>query len=151
MAARALNSVGIVVLQLFSAGVDPNHVLTKDEAVDATRGFESAIDSLDSAGIINPEKVGIAGFSRTCWYVENALVTMPHRFAAATVADGVSYSLMQYLIFGPSNTLLERESRELIGAPPIGDGIRQWIQSGPEFHTDIRWLRERRSHRIPSS
>jgi dipeptidyl aminopeptidase/acylaminoacyl peptidase len=136
MAARALESAGIMVLQVFGTGGDPSHLSTNDEAVDAVQGFESAIDALDAATMIDPNRVGIVGFSRTCWYVENALVNMPGRFAAATVADGVSYSYTQYLFFGPSSTLMERNYLQVIGTPPIGDGINQWIRYAPEFHTE---------------
>jgi hypothetical protein len=136
MAVRALNSAGIMVLQLFSSGGDPNHLSTNDEAADAVQGFESAIDALDSGGMIDPKKVGIIGFSRTCWYVENALVKLPGRFAAASVADGVSYSYTQYLLFGPSSTLMERNYVQVIGAAPIAEGLNQWIRYSPEFHTD---------------
>lgn len=135
MAARALESAGIVVLQVGTGG-DPGHLSSKDEAMDAVEGYDSAIDALDVEGIIDPKKVGIVGFSRTCWYVENALVKIPDRFAAATVADGVSYSYMQYLFFSPSSSLMERNYLQVVGAPPVGDGINQWIRSAPEFHAE---------------
>lgn len=136
MAARALQSAGIMVLQVFGAGGDPSHLSTSDEADDAVQGFESAIEALDGAAMIDSHKVGIVGFSRTCWYVETALVNMPGRFAAATVADGVSYSYTQYLFFGPSSALMERNYKQVVGTAPLGAGITKWIRSAPEFHTE---------------
>lgn len=135
MAARALASAGVMVLQV-GQGADPSHVGSNVEALDAVQGYEAAIDALDVEGMIEPSKVGIVGFSRTCWYVENALIRTPHRFAAATIADGVSYSYMQYHFFGPSSELMQHSYEQVIGSAPAGDGIAEWVRLAPDFQAN---------------
>jgi len=79
-AARPLAAIGIVVLQIRDR---LDHVVTLDEASGNILGYESAIEQLASDGLIDPRRVGIIGFSRTCYYVESALIKDPQRFAAA--------------------------------------------------------------------
>lgn len=135
MAARALASAGLMVLQVGGGG-DLAHIGTNDEAMDNVEAYETAINALDVAGFIDTGKVGIVGFSRTCWYVENALIAEPGRFAAATIADGVSYGYMQYHLFGPDGVLLRRSYEEVVGVAPIGEGLSTWIRLAPDFHAE---------------
>jgi len=44
---------------------------------------------LVAQGLVDPERVGIIGFSRTCWYVMGALTTSALHIRAASVTDGV--------------------------------------------------------------
>ena len=61
--------------------------------------YESAIDYLDRRGLIDRNRVGIMGFSRTFWYVTYTLTHSKHHFAAAAIADGLDYSYFQYMAF----------------------------------------------------
>jgi dipeptidyl aminopeptidase/acylaminoacyl peptidase len=54
--------------------------------------YESAIEYLDRRGLIDRDRVGIIGFSRTCWHVTYTLTHSKHHFAAAAIADGVDLS-----------------------------------------------------------
>jgi len=127
-AARALASHGIVVLQMAERFDD---LVTAQEASNRVLGYESAIDHLASEGIVDPKRVGIIGFSRTCYHVESALIKDPERFAAATLADGVDASYMQYLLFAESS--LARESEQIYGNVPFGEGLREWTERSPGF------------------
>ena len=129
MAARPLASAGLIVLQVAPNGT---HVGQLREATDNVLGFGSAIDQLTADGLIDPKRVGIAGFSRTSWYVEHALIDDPDRFAAASIADGTDQSYMQEILFEPEwNT---SEPRKLYGAAPFGDGLKRWLELAPSFH-----------------
>jgi dipeptidyl aminopeptidase/acylaminoacyl peptidase len=136
MAARALASAGIMVLQI------PDHIgkdlVTAQEARRHAQGFVSAIAQLNADGLVDPKKVGIVGFSRTCWYVETALIEHPESFAAATLADGVDESYMQYHFFvGPWSWSGEGEFEKINGARPFGEeGLRKWMDKAPGFHLD---------------
>ena len=134
-AARALASSGVIVLQVGRGG-DPAHNGSVEEANDNVEAYETAIDSLDTTGIIDKNKVGIVGFSRTCWYVENALIKAPQRYAAAIIADGVNYSYMQYHFFGPGNAFVQRDDEQVIGSVPIGKGLQKWLELAPDFRSD---------------
>jgi len=130
-AGRALASHGIVVLQMAERFDD---LVTAQEASNRVLGFESAIDHLVSEGMVDAKKVGIIGFSRSSYHVESALIKDPELFAAATIADGVDYSYMQYLLWAEYPTSLESE--QIYGNGPFGEGLREWTQRSPGFRLD---------------
>jgi dipeptidyl aminopeptidase/acylaminoacyl peptidase len=130
-AVRAMAAVGIMVLQMPRR---TDHYGTGQEAEDQIVGFESAIESLDHDGLINPEKVGIVGFSHTCYHVESALVSDSNRFAAATIADGMDGSYLQYLYSAGDPTAYLFV--QMYGANPFGAGLRKWINRAPGFNLD---------------
>ena len=73
-AARALAAAGIAVLQVKdSDGRCP--LVTVDEGPCAVAGYEAAANQLISEGLVDPERIGIIGFSRTCFYVMETLTT----------------------------------------------------------------------------
>jgi dipeptidyl aminopeptidase/acylaminoacyl peptidase len=131
-AARQLASAGIAVLQVQRR---LPHTFDTAEADAQLAGFQGAIQALSDEGLIDAGKVGLVGFSASAWYIENALIKDPKRFAAATIAEGVDVSYLQYR-FGISNPLLRREYETIIGAEPMGDGLKQWIATAPGFHLD---------------
>lgn len=135
MAARPLASAGIMVLQV------PDHPekesVTSEEARHHIEGIIDGIDQLVADGLVDPKRVGIIGFSRTCWYVESALISYPHVFAAATIADGVDESYMQYHLLTGSRTFT-RELEKINQARPFGaQGLSRWLQEAPSFHLDV--------------
>lgn len=130
-AARALASAGMIVLQM---PVRHDHLVTTQEAPDQIRGFKSAIDRLVAKGLVLRDKVGIIGFSRTCYHVESALIQDPRMFAAATLADGVDESYMQDLLFTPNQSTSEAE--QIYQSPPFGPSLSRWLQLAPGFNLD---------------
>jgi len=130
MAARALSSAGFVVLQTTSRS---DHMLTTQEATDEIVGWKAAVAQLSKDGLVDPKRVGVIGFSRTCWYVEQALIDEPKLFAAATIADGVDNSYMTYRLFGEGRPSMVKEYRKIIGTSPVGDGLATWMQRAPSF------------------
>jgi len=134
MAARPLASAGMIVLQIPDRpGKD---LVTADEAERHVEGYVSAIAQLNSEGLIDPKRVGIVGFSRTCWYVESALIKYPTSFAAATIADGVDESYMQYHMF-TGDPSWDREFEKINQARPFSEeGLKKWMELAPGFHLD---------------
>ncbi|MFC6647119.1 hypothetical protein ACFQBQ_16365 [Granulicella cerasi] len=130
MAAFPLASAGIAVLQL---GSNADHFVTPLELGDQLLGYQSAINHLVQDGIVDRQRVGIIGFSRTAWHVEGALVRDPRLFAAATIADGVDVSYTQYMLFGESNAGLAGEFDRINGAAPFGEGLHQWMDTAVGF------------------
>jgi dipeptidyl aminopeptidase/acylaminoacyl peptidase len=127
-AARPLAASGFAVLQ-----IEDNHEQTEslEEAKIHVNGYAAAIDKLAESGLIDPKRVGIIGFSRTCWFVEESLLESPDRFAAAVIADGVDQSYFQYMLVAPEWPALE--SQRYNGGKPIGKGLDSWIKSAPDF------------------
>jgi dipeptidyl aminopeptidase/acylaminoacyl peptidase len=141
-AARPLAAEGIVVLQV---GGSPEEAVsavegvvnTPREAPYRTAEFEGAIDYLDEKGLIDRNRVGIIGFSRTVHHVEYALTHSTYPFAAATVADGINAGYFSYVEFPNGGYEM------LNGGPPFGDTLTQWIKNSPGFsldkvHTPVR-------------
>ena len=131
-AARHLASVGFVVLQV-KKKLD---TLTEADPQVHLEGYRSAIKNLDAAGLIDPSRVGVVGFSWTCWYAVNALIKDPKLFAAATIADGLDNSYMQYLIFGVGAYPILRQMERIRETSPFGNGLKKWMKEAPDFHLD---------------
>jgi dipeptidyl aminopeptidase/acylaminoacyl peptidase len=134
MAAQPLASAGIVVLQMDERR---DHAVSPLEASDQVAGIEAAISQLVADGVIDPNSVGIAGFSRTSWHIEEALLHSPKAFTAAVIADGVDFSYMQYLMFGEENPELKAEFERVNGGDPFARGnLQRWIENAPGFSLD---------------
>lgn len=130
MAARPLASAGIIVLQV---PTNKTKYLELEEAHLQVLGYEAAIDSLTTEGLVDPKRVGIVGFSRTCLYVETALIEDSDRYAAAVIADGVDNSYMQTLMFDVGR---ESQAQRIYDAAPFGAGLKRWLQFAPDFQLD---------------
>jgi dipeptidyl aminopeptidase/acylaminoacyl peptidase len=127
-AAKALAAAGIAVLQL---GEDCQFLVPTEGAC-AVSGYEAAANQLVADGLADPDKIGIIGFSRTCYYVMEALTTGSSlRLRAASVTDGVMETYFQY-IQSPESS----EAKAMIGAAPFGEGLRKWIERSPGFNLD---------------
>jgi dipeptidyl aminopeptidase/acylaminoacyl peptidase len=133
MAARPLASAGIIVLQVRDRR---DHHDTLQEATDQIRGYQAAIGTLSEAGLVDPKRVGIVGFSRTCWHVEAALAEFPQLFSAGVVADGEDLGYMQYMLFAPESTYIQKGATGVIGSPPFGEGLKAWMSNVPDFKLD---------------
>jgi dipeptidyl aminopeptidase/acylaminoacyl peptidase len=131
-AARHLASAGIVALQIQRRP----HTYDSSEADDQLIGFESAVAQLSREGLVDPNKVGLVGFSASCWYVENALIKAPRLAAAATIADGVDHSYINYHLFGESSSAIQHIDETIIGAKPVAGGLETWLKLAPGFHLD---------------
>lgn len=132
-AARAFAAAGIIVLQMEDRA--DRHVRPPyEEALLATEGFESAIDHLNGDGLIDPSLVGIIGFSRAAWYVEEALIRAPNRFRAATLIDGIDQSYMTYMLFAPGNPEATVEQEDANGGKPFGAGLEHWVKNASGFN-----------------
>jgi dipeptidyl aminopeptidase/acylaminoacyl peptidase len=133
-AAQPLASRGIVVLQIDDIFYDTLETAGEDERV--MSAYESGIDYLDREGIIDRNRVGLTGFSRTCMYVKYALTHSVDHFAAALVADGVDAGYFQYLLFYNADPALAAGFDNVIGGPPFGDGMALWLKNSPGFLLD---------------
>jgi dipeptidyl aminopeptidase/acylaminoacyl peptidase len=132
-AARELAAIGILVLQV----PDCPYTVNPEEASCFIAGYEAGVSKLVDNGLVDPNRVGIIGFSRTCFYVMGMLTTSMMHLSAASITDGVNFGYLQYLTgvdhFNNSNA---RDADAVIGARPFGDGLQQWLKRSPEFNMD---------------
>jgi hypothetical protein len=132
-AARALAGAGIAVVQ--DEGCESP--TTRDEGPCNVRGYESVVKQLVAQGLVDPERVGIIGFSRTCFYVMQALTTSAIRFKAASITDGVNEGYLQYMLdVDALGGDVAREADVMMGAAPFRSGLQQWLKQSPEFNLD---------------
>lgn len=126
-AARALAASGMIVLQAPMCWI----LDSPREGPCNVAGYEAAVTQLGSQGLIDPNRIGIIGFSRTVYHVLVALTTGRQRFAAASVTDGVDFGYWQYL---ETTGLGGQDANAVIGARPFGPGLRLWLKRSPEFN-----------------
>jgi dipeptidyl aminopeptidase/acylaminoacyl peptidase len=129
-AARELAGSGIMVLQV---DLDQDHcpMLTPNEGPCAVSAYEAAVSQLVAKGLVDPAKIGIIGFSRTCSYVMEALAFGSVHLEAASITDGVLTDYFQYML-NDSDT----EADAMIGARPFGEGLHLWLERSPGFNLD---------------
>jgi dipeptidyl aminopeptidase/acylaminoacyl peptidase len=142
-AARPLAAKGIVVLQAYSfknqgdqhlVGEDRNLGATEEQAARnfAALAYENALAYLDERGVVDLDRVGISGFSRTACFVAYTLTHSRFKFAAASLVDGVDCGYFQYI----SRPSIAWDLEALNGgAMPFGeDGLKQWMKESPGFN-----------------
>jgi dipeptidyl aminopeptidase/acylaminoacyl peptidase len=93
------------------------------------------VSELVQAGVVDAERIGIIGFSRTCFYVMEALTTSTLHVKAASITDGVMGDYLQYMMqVGVPEFAGDAEA--IIGARPFGEGLQQWLKGSPLFNMD---------------
>lgn len=132
-AARPLAARGIMVLQVgYSTKRDEE--LFENTTAEGPRQmatYEGAIDYLDKRKLIDRNRVGIIGFSRTVYTVAYTLTHSRYPFKAATLADGITGGYCDYLLFPYlSNIPL------LNGGIPFGPSLLSWVKNAPNFQLD---------------
>jgi dipeptidyl aminopeptidase/acylaminoacyl peptidase len=137
MAARPMAARGIVVLQVGTTIIGPNVVATPRESAQIRDGYVAAIDQLDTDGLIDPQRVGIIGFSRTGWYVLDCLLHAGKYFVVATLAESTYISFGEYMLNADYGGPGRAESiAAAMGGPPFADGLQKWISDSAGFNTD---------------
>ena len=131
-AAQPLAGKGIVVLQV----PDPGPKGDPQEAPLMMATLEKAIDYLDGRGLIDKNRVGMIGFSRTCLYVRYTLTHSKYQFAASVVADGIDAGYWQYIAYANAYPNIPAELDTLVGAAPFGEGLMTWFKYSPGFLLD---------------
>lgn len=132
-AAQPLVGRGFVVLQL-SEDVSGSILSTLKEAPKEAAAYEGAIDYLDTLGIVDRDRVGVIGFSRSGLGVEYALTHSKYHFAAATLAEPSDGGYFFYLAILPSFSWRWPDLEGINGGSPFGDGLASWLRNSPDFN-----------------
>jgi hypothetical protein len=129
-AARALAATGIVVLQVGAVG--ECGLDRPDEGACNVAGYEIIVKQLVSEGLVDPDKIGIIGFSRTCYHVMATLAFGSLPLRAASITDGGMTDYLGYMLFPD----VGNEYDSIIGAKPFGEGLQQWLTKSPGFNLE---------------
>lgn len=129
-AAQELAAAGIAVLQVLERCVIGGE--SPREGPCAISVYETAVNQLAAEGLVDPEKVGLIGFSHTCFYVMETLTMSSNlHLRAASVNDGYMNDYFQFMT-DPSPGKTEPWN----GGPPFGDGLQLWLKRSPSFNLD---------------
>jgi dipeptidyl aminopeptidase/acylaminoacyl peptidase len=112
---------------------DATYTSTQAQKHTEAAAYEGAIDYLDHRGLIDRDRVGILGFSRTVCYVGYALTHSKYHFSAGILVDGVDCGYFQYLTEGGGNADAESLNG---GGQPWGKGLATWLDEAPGFALD---------------
>jgi hypothetical protein len=135
MAGRAYLREGILVL------AEPGNYLQtgekREELFVHARGLKAAIDQLAATGVVDPDRVGIVGFSARGSVLQHLITYGDIRIRAATLADAAQNSLSTATayFFGwhkPGMLTVERR----LEAKPWGEDTEVWARRDPSLHTD---------------
>jgi dipeptidyl aminopeptidase/acylaminoacyl peptidase len=92
---------------------------------------ESGVDLLARRGIVDPDNIGLAGFSRTSWLTDFTLTHSRYHFAAASSADSGIYTYGGYFRYNSRGLITAWETQ--VGAPPYGKTLKDWLKYAPPF------------------
>jgi hypothetical protein len=133
-AAQELAAHGMLVLQVRGEACP---FVVPEEAPCIVADYEAAANELIKAGIVNPDKLGLMGFSRTGYYVLEELTAGTLHFKAAAITDSIDFGYLQYLdALDSVGNAFKKEADVIIGAPPFGEGLTQWLKRSPGFKMD---------------
>jgi dipeptidyl aminopeptidase/acylaminoacyl peptidase len=132
-AAQPLAGAGIIVLQV---ELETSSISTREECDEEQSLYEGAIDYLNRLGMIDIDRVGVIGFSRTGLTVKCTLVRSKYHFAAATVADGSDGGYFAYLASLNSFPQVSLDSERVNAGTPFGDGLSKWLRNSPGFNLE---------------
>jgi dipeptidyl aminopeptidase/acylaminoacyl peptidase len=130
---RALNALGVIVLQM---DMPMFNFMSPEDGPFATDGFEAAISQLSQEGLIDRQRVGVIGFSYTCFHVLYAMTHRPDLLAAASITDGNNMSYVQWVMSTDERNALQEISEKTNGGPPFSDHLMSWSRSAPNFALD---------------
>lgn len=124
VAAQAMAGSGLMVLQAGEPAV-PRGESFRDGTAAALEGYKAAIAKLAGEKLVDPRRVGIIGFSRTCDNVMFAVTQAPSLFAAATIANGFTYGVMGYLeiVDLTTDNVAMKQWWLHYGGNPLGDAL----------------------------
>ena len=91
-------AAGILVLQPIEDCPTETEVHTDREGACVVEGFDGAVKRLVHDGLVDPDRIGIMGFSGTCYHTLVALEKSDVRFRAALIAGGLNESYLQFLV-----------------------------------------------------
>jgi hypothetical protein len=130
-AAQVLANRGFVVIQV----PDPPYRLlsTPKEIGTGVRIIEGAIKKLESQGIIDRDRIGIIGFSRTGLFVKSLITSSRLHFGAAVVADASDINYFRYMAFANSRPDLALDMEHLVGRRPFNSGLQAWLERADGF------------------
>ena len=132
-AARSIAARNMLVLQV----PRPPEFDVPDEGPSNLDMILAAIDALASRGLVDRARVGLVGFSATCYPVKYAIANAPNAFRAAVTADGRDMGLFEYILNyseTPRIGAFDAYFDAMFGGGPYtATGLDRWRELSPIF------------------
>jgi dipeptidyl aminopeptidase/acylaminoacyl peptidase len=106
----------------------------RQELLDPLASIHAAVELLVKAGIADPKRIGIMGWSMGGFWTLTAL-SRSNVFAAASVGEPGSRDPMSYWLAGVS---FRRFLDSVFGGPPVGPTLKNWEAYSPSFQRPPR-------------
>jgi dipeptidyl aminopeptidase/acylaminoacyl peptidase len=135
VAAQAMAADGLMILQAGEQRFAQTDTF-RQGTPSALEGYKAVIAKLAADGLVDPKRVGIIGFSRTCDNVMYAITHDPKLFAAATIANGFTYGPMGYfqIVDETVNNGAMKQWSLHYGGDPFGDGEAAYLKENAIFN-----------------
>jgi dipeptidyl aminopeptidase/acylaminoacyl peptidase len=133
-AAQELAGRGFVVAQIEGPAGVTGWQSTPQEGPLLMSMVEGLIDDLDRKGLVDRERVGILGWSRSAYLTRYTLVFSRYSFRAAVLADGYDDGYFHYLARLNLGKAEAAEYERMVGAAPFGDGLNTWFHNSTGFN-----------------
>lgn len=98
-----------------------------------TDAWDSAVEELNKRGMIDPDKVGIIGFSSKGFITEFSLVHGKTHYRAASATDNVEYTFTEYWM---NRDGVLKSYDAMYGGPPYGSSLKNWLDNSISFNLD---------------
>ncbi len=135
-AAQALAGKGFVVAQVDEPAGPWTWQTTPQEGPVLMSMIEGLIDDLDKKQLIDRNRVGLFGWSRSGYLVRYTLAFSHDSFGAAVIAEGFDDGYFHYLSRLNMGETEAATYEHMIGAAPFGQGIQEWLQRSSAFHLE---------------
>lgn len=127
---RAAPGAGFAVLHVIEPRLSGSRI---EEPMRVLDGYRAIVDKLAAEGIIDKDRVGLVGWSRTAGYVEYILGHAPAFAGAAVIADGLDYGLWQYQSFQEfASGGVTQQYKALYGGD-IASHPQEWLSQAPDL------------------
>jgi len=133
-AAQELAGRGFVVAQIEGPTGVTGWQSTPQEGPLLMSMVEGLIDDLDRKGLVDRERVGILGWSRSAYLTRYTLAFSRYSFRAAVLADGYDDGYFHYLARLNLGRAEAGEYERMVGAAPFGDGLNTWFRNSTGFN-----------------
>lgn len=99
-------------------------------------GVQGAIESLVRGGLVDPQRIGILGWSATGERVLNLVTFSDAPIRSASLLDGDANTLFSFTVTYGANAGFVARKEVMNEGRAYGDTLGRWVRNDPAMHTD---------------
>lgn len=130
-AAQPLASAGFLVLQI----EDNPKASTGDQSEGRLNadGYLAGIQKVVNAGIVDPDRIGVIGWSITSSYVIRLIADNPGLVRAAILSDGAQFGYLAHLMTVNGAPQVREQYLQMTGGSILPDRIEDYVKADPQY------------------